>query len=228
MATFVGRNSTYHHNIYRPQESGVLMSARVLNHRQARWSMSLSRFDFIITYWPDSLRRKPDALSRRSYLAPKPGDEVLDQQKTVLLKVRNLQLKAATIAEAFHLDEIWRALMNDAFASNMRKCLKNKRDLLDIDEDFEFQDGLLYYKRLLYLPQGPLPLKILQARHDFLAAGYFGFNKTIELVARDYWWPQMWKYVKDFVRSCDTCAKAKAPRHQPHGLLHPLPIPKGP
>jgi hypothetical protein len=28
------------------------MSARVLNWRQARWSMSLSQFDFVITYHP--------------------------------------------------------------------------------------------------------------------------------------------------------------------------------
>ena len=28
------------------------MTARVLNRRQAQWNMSLSRFDFVITYWP--------------------------------------------------------------------------------------------------------------------------------------------------------------------------------
>jgi hypothetical protein len=31
------------------------MSARVLNRRQVRWSMSLSRFDFVITYRPSNL-----------------------------------------------------------------------------------------------------------------------------------------------------------------------------
>ena len=49
------------------------MSARVLNSWQARWDMSLSRFDFVITYRQGSLQGKPDALSRRSYLAPKVG-----------------------------------------------------------------------------------------------------------------------------------------------------------
>jgi hypothetical protein len=40
------------------------MSARVLNQRQAKWSMSLSQFDFVITYRPGNLEEKPDALSR--------------------------------------------------------------------------------------------------------------------------------------------------------------------
>jgi hypothetical protein len=38
----------------------------------------------------------------------------------------------------------------------------------------------------------------------------------------------MWKLVKKFIQLCDTCARGKVPRHRPYGLLHPLPVPKGP
>jgi hypothetical protein len=38
----------------------------------------------------------------------------------------------------------------------------------------------------------------------------------------------MWKLVKEFIQSCDTCTREKVPRHRPYGLLHPLPILKGP
>jgi hypothetical protein len=37
----------------------------------------------------------------------------------------------------------------------------------------------------------------------------------------------MWKLIKEFIQSCDTCARGKVPRHEPHGLFHPLSIPKG-
>jgi hypothetical protein len=74
------------------------MSARVLNRRQARWSMSLFRFDFVITYRPCNLQGKPDAHSRRSYLAPKEEDPILDQQKSIFLKPANFQLKALAIS----------------------------------------------------------------------------------------------------------------------------------
>jgi hypothetical protein len=38
----------------------------------------------------------------------------------------------------------------------------------------------------------------------------------------------MWKLVKDFIQSCDICARGKVPQHRPYGLLHPLLILKGP
>ena len=54
------------------------MSAKVLNRRQARWSISLSRLNFIITYRPGIQQIRSDALSRRAYLALKEGDTAYD------------------------------------------------------------------------------------------------------------------------------------------------------
>jgi hypothetical protein len=69
---------------------------------------------------------------------------------------------------------------------------------------------------------------MIQIRHDLFAAGHFGFNKTTELLSQDFWWRQMWKLVKEFIQSCDTCARGKVPQHRPYGLLQPLPVTKGP
>jgi hypothetical protein len=74
------------------------MSARILNQRQGRWSIPLSRFDFVITYRLGNLQGKLDALSRRSSLAPKEGDLILDQQKFIILKPANFQLKALAMS----------------------------------------------------------------------------------------------------------------------------------
>ena len=98
----------------------------------------------------------------------------------------------------------------------------------DTNPRFQFRDGLLYYEGLLYVPEGPCRLRVLQSRHDFPSAGHFGFNKTMELISRDFWWPQMWKSVKEFVTTCDICSRSKIPRHRPYGLLRPLEIPKKP
>jgi hypothetical protein len=64
--------------------------------------------------------------------------------------------------------------------------------------------------------------------HDALVIGHFGFNNTKELVFQDYWWPQLWKYVKKFVGSYDVCVQMKNPCHRSHGFLQPLPIPYAP
>jgi hypothetical protein len=52
--------STEHKNLK------YFMFAWVLNRHQARWSISLSRFNFMITYCPRSQQGQSDALSRHS------------------------------------------------------------------------------------------------------------------------------------------------------------------
>jgi hypothetical protein len=42
------------------------MSAKKLNRRQARWSLTLARFDFVMHHRPGKTMGKPDALSRRA------------------------------------------------------------------------------------------------------------------------------------------------------------------
>ena len=42
------------------------MSSQNLNHRQARWALYLSRFDFVLKHIPGSKMGKADGLSRRS------------------------------------------------------------------------------------------------------------------------------------------------------------------
>ena len=90
------------------------------------------------------------------------------------------------------------------------------------------EGDVLYFEGQLYIPKGPARLRVLQSRHNFPAARHFGYNKTLELISRDFWWPQMWKDVKEFILSCDVCLRSKIPRHRPYGLLQPLPIPHRP
>ena len=41
------------------------MKAQKLNHRQARWALYLSRFDFTLKHMPETRMGKADGLSRR-------------------------------------------------------------------------------------------------------------------------------------------------------------------
>ena len=71
-------------------------------------------------------------------------------------------------------------------------------------------------------------LEILRARHDSPSAGHPGQAKTYDLVIRDFWWPGIRSYIKEYVKSCDICQRSKASSHKPYGLLEPLPIPETP
>jgi len=57
------------------------ITAKKLNHRQARWSLYLARFDFKLTHHPGCCMGKPNALSRR----PDHGKGASDNKDVVLL-----------------------------------------------------------------------------------------------------------------------------------------------
>ena len=73
-----------------------------------------------------------------------------------------------------------------------------------------------------------LKLDILRELHDGPLGGHQGVIQTVELVSRTYNWKEMGKFVKDYVKSCDQCTRAKNRNHKPFGLLQPLPVPEAP
>ncbi|MCO5566654.1 hypothetical protein L7F22_020332 [Adiantum nelumboides] len=112
------------------------MASRVLNRRQARWSGILSRFDSVISYRPGHQQGKPDALSRRSYLAPKEGDASFDQQESVILKPEQLKLNAIISnapEDSTFLTKVRKQTARDPRARNIRRQLQGQGDL---NEDF--------------------------------------------------------------------------------------------
>jgi len=90
-------------------------------------------------------------------------------------------------------------------------------------------EGLLLLNDRIYVPDvSDLRLRVLNHKHDHPISGHFGQNKTLELIRREYAWPRMRDFVKDYCNSCTPCKRSKAPRHKPYGLLKQLPIPSCP
>jgi hypothetical protein len=85
------------------------------------------------------------------------------------------------------------------------------------------EGDLLYFKNRLWIPEdNELRQYVATNDHDSKVAGHFGQDKTLELMTRHFFWPEMDKWVMDYVRSCDICQKNKSPRHARYGLLQPL------
>ena len=202
-------------------------TTRKLNGRQMRWWLFFSDFDFAVHYRPGKEQGKPDALSRRSEYQLGAGDGEHDKQHQILLDPKKFIVSAATIQiddEQPLLREIREAINADTFAQNIIKAIESEN--VDTDgSNFEYKNDLLYYQGLLYVPGEENQLKILQLCHDSPSAGHGGKAKTYELISRDYWWPRMRDFIRRYVRSCTTCARAKTLRHSPYGLLQPLPVP---
>lgn len=87
---------------------------------------------------------------------------------------------------------------------------------------------LLLDNRIYILDVSDLRLCILRYKHDHPLAGHYSFNKTLKLVRREYTWPSIREFIKDYCKSCTTCRRSKTPRHKPYGTLQQLPIPEKP
>ena len=63
------------------------------------------------------------------------------------------------------------------------------------------------------------PKDILNTYHDSETAGHPGIHQTYQQVIKDYWWPDLQKYMREYVKGCGTCQQNKSNTH-----LNPLPL----
>ncbi|KAE8228970.1 hypothetical protein CF326_g6075 [Tilletia indica] len=118
------------------------------------------------------------------------------------------------------LDDIKRAQQSDAAAQNA---------LLSDDPLYERRNDVVMYRDRVYIPpSGDLRQRVVAAVHDSLPAGHPGPARTIELLRRTHDFPGSRRFVRAYVRSCDTCQRAKVATHAPYGLLQPNDVPTRP
>ena len=87
-------------------------------------------------------------------------------------------------------------------------------------------NGVLRKSGKVWIPENTtLRETILLRNHDDPIGGHFGIEKTVEVLKRKYYWPQLTRDVKEYIHRCPACQLNKIRRHKPWGLLSPLPVP---
>ena len=89
-------------------------------------------------------------------------------------------------------------------------------------------DGLITHSKsgTLCIPNvGELRHRIMSEAHDTPIGGHCGIERTASALARRFFWPRMYQEVKQYVRGCASCHRAKPFNQRPYGLLQPLEIP---
>ena len=93
-------------------------------------------------------------------------------------------------------------------------------------DEWEEHNGLVLFRGKVYiLLDAQLRHDIVEAHHDTPVTGHLGWWKMTKLVAHNYWWPGMGRYIAKYMKGCDLCNQTKMFPTAPMGKLIPNHIP---
>ena len=186
------------------------MKRQDLNRHQAGWAQYLSRFSFLWTHKAGSTMGKVDALSHHEDHAVSVADD--NKRVTVISpsQVRSLPL----------VDDIRKRIFDTLVTRTKTEvyCLCKEKGIC------EEHDGFLYDSSgRMYVPDSDsLRMHIIATHHDSPIAGHLGYQKTQELIERQYYWPRLASDICTYVSRCDCYAHFKGSNTKPAGSAVPL------
>ena len=172
-------------------------------------------------------------LSRREEYRPEGGDENQPVNSVLQKKHFSNSEGPSFLLSKARLCSIPTPKWNPEFLLQVKEASLTDEDyqraLLTPGKNVTNEDGVLYFKNRLWIPDS-LELKkiIISSEHDTKVAGHMGMDKTSELIRRQMWWHDIEEDVASFVCSCHECQQNKPRRHAPFGLLQPLDLPYSP
>ena len=114
-------------------------------------------------------------------------------------------------------DEIYQNLQD--------KTKENPTESLSKGYSLNAKEFLLYKDRM-YVPNVPkVKLLILDEIHKTPYSGHPGYQKTITMLRKEYFWPNMKTELTEYIARCLECQQVKNEHQHPARLLQPLHIP---
>ena len=198
-----------------------------LSQRMARWLSFFAEYQFKVEYKPGKFNILADALSRR------PDFEGTAQQSEVIDFA-----SINTRIESPIFDLIRSAYAADDFCRHLRAYFRGEVNASALPprirariHRFSYEDDLLWFAvedsthlRVVVPHDADAKYRLLYEHHDTAVSGHLGREKTYLSLARNFWWPNMYKWVRTYVKSCDVCQRVKAAPHS-QAPLQSLPVP---
>ncbi|SOV08925.1 uncharacterized protein UDID_17787 [Ustilago sp. UG-2017a] len=204
-------------------------------------------------YRPGDKGGEPDALTRRADMQPAGEEQEHNMRQLLSPRVfaETADHDSTLVAPMLSMESIASKGLKDLV--KIFQPLDQELQEIHLKKPFEVKDNLWYSGGRLVIPKVTMPgrtnnrhsrsakevdgqslsiehlrFMVMTQCHDGVTAGHVGRDATIKAAQRHYWWPNMTAWIADYVASCPVCARYKAPRHRPYGLLQPLATPDRP
>ncbi|UYV74943.1 hypothetical protein LAZ67_12001873 [Cordylochernes scorpioides] len=169
--------------------------------RLARWALKLQEFDVTVIYRSGRKHKDADCLSR----SPLENDQ--SSAVMSLTKVDIEQTKDPDLAK----------IIDNLNSGYIRK-------------EFSIIDGILYKKNysttgrpwLMMIPKH-LRSEVMADLHDAPTAGHLGFARTYDKVKKRFYWPGLYRTVRQYVSHCRECQRRKKLPRRLAGQLVSIP-----
>jgi len=106
--------------------------------------------------------------------------------------------------------------VNCSLLSQLREELKQYDPQVDFTElkrqsvKLQQRQGLWYWADRIIIPRNSNTIKaILQEFHDSILGGHGGYQKTLARITAQYFWKDMAKSIKAYVKACQICQQVK-------------------
>ena len=169
-------------------------SQHKLSRRHARWVEFMQSFDFSIRHKTGKTNVIAYALNRKYNLLGIVGSRIIGFEM--------LKEQYSTCPD---------------FSEVYQKCQTIPQRL------FSIKQGFLFSGNKLCIPQSPLRLVLVKEIHERSLGGHFGIQKTLNMLAKHFYWPRMLGIVGKHVLKHETCLKAKVTFHKGEYLRLPIP-----
>ncbi|MFN7739640.1 MAG: reverse transcriptase domain-containing protein, partial [Cyanobacteriota bacterium] len=213
-----------------------LKTQKHLSDRQWQWLGFFNEYQFELVYRPGAKMQVPDALSRRPHTPTElegllrvcnaDGYNNNDIEITVTTDKGPTKvcfnLETQKGPDPPKLDVHALDYKNDPDFGEIVQTLKtgDSKTLLERPslQLYLWENDTLYWldqsqNNRLCVPKKHR-VQILKEFHDSPTGGHFGLEKTLSIIRRYFYWPNMKQSVNDYVTTCDLCQKHKVWTHK--------------
>ena len=188
--------------------------------RLARWALELLEYDYEVIHRKGALHHVPDALSRMF-------EDPESSESTKITEFTEITETACMNAAMDRME--WNNTEDEWYRKRLREVAKHPEKYTQ----WKIVDDRLYFLRpkpviseivedldrwKLVLPK-EYRTEALRESHDVPQAAHLGVEKTYQRVAVQYFWPNLFRDVTNYVRMCDLCQRTKVEQAKPAGLM---------